>query len=228
MGYFAARAAPLGAVPAEAVVATFYNFHPAMVARAIPAAWTYADPSAVLDARLTAVDRALRRLLGSHVAGPEVAAAAALARRAAQACDVAGRPLFAANAALPWPDEPHLELWSATTRLREHRGDGHVATLVATGVGPYAAHVLMAGAGRVPAVMLRENRWWSEDEWAAATDDLRWLAGWTAAVDSPMRVGVSTGTSSGGPTRSPWRRGARSARMTPRRCTAGSSGSAAS
>jgi helix-turn-helix protein len=28
MGYFAARAAPLGPVPAELVIATFYNFHP--------------------------------------------------------------------------------------------------------------------------------------------------------------------------------------------------------
>lgn len=28
MGYFASRAAPLGAVPPGVVIATFYNFHP--------------------------------------------------------------------------------------------------------------------------------------------------------------------------------------------------------
>ncbi len=34
-GYFASRAAPTGPVPAEVVIATFYNFHPAMVRRAM-------------------------------------------------------------------------------------------------------------------------------------------------------------------------------------------------
>ena len=35
MGYFASRAAAMGPVGPEVVAATFYNFHPRMVARAI-------------------------------------------------------------------------------------------------------------------------------------------------------------------------------------------------
>ncbi len=35
MSYFAYRAAPMGAVPAEVVMATFYNFAPRMVQRAV-------------------------------------------------------------------------------------------------------------------------------------------------------------------------------------------------
>ena len=36
MGYFAGRAAPMGAVSAGVVEATFYNFAPAMVRRSVP------------------------------------------------------------------------------------------------------------------------------------------------------------------------------------------------
>src|SRR5674536_218780 len=38
-GYFASRSAPMGPVPAQVTVATFYVFAPALVERAIPAAW---------------------------------------------------------------------------------------------------------------------------------------------------------------------------------------------
>ena len=48
-------------------------------------------------------------------------------RRASAPLD--GRPLFAANRALPWPDDPLAALWHATTLLREQRGDAHVAVL---------------------------------------------------------------------------------------------------
>ena len=44
MGYFACRAAPLGPVGAPVVEATFFNFHPARVHRAIPDAWNSARP----------------------------------------------------------------------------------------------------------------------------------------------------------------------------------------
>lgn len=79
MSYFATRAAPLGPVPAEVVVALFYNFHPDMVRRAIPDAWSLATPEALVEARLAAVDEGLRRLLGSTLDGAAVAEAAELA-----------------------------------------------------------------------------------------------------------------------------------------------------
>ncbi len=100
MGYFASRAAALGAVPADVVSATFYNFNPALVRSVIPEAWRLAAPDRIVAARLEAVDAALRRLLGDAVEGPEVAEAAALAREAALACTLPGRPLYAAHVAL--------------------------------------------------------------------------------------------------------------------------------
>jgi hypothetical protein len=122
MGYFAGRAAPMGAVTADVVIATFYNFQPELVRSCIPAAWTFAAPATILEYRLPAVDAALRRALGDAIlAGPEVAEAASLARTAASAARPEGRALFAGHLSLPWPDEPHLELWHALTLLRAPR-----------------------------------------------------------------------------------------------------------
>lgn len=173
MGYFASRAAPLGAVPAEVVIATFYNFHPRMVRRAIPDAWSFSTPQKVLDARYRVADGILRRLLGDAIHSDEVIEAEELARVAALAADPAGRPLFAAHAALPWPDEVHLSLWHAATLLREFRGDGHVAALVCEEIDGCEAHVLLAATGAVTAELQQQNRGWSEDEWAAANARLR-------------------------------------------------------
>ncbi len=170
MSYFGCRAAPLGAASAELVAAVFYNFHPAMVARSVPDAWERATPAQLLDARLAAVDTAVRRLFDPL---PSFDRVAEVARRAAEAAPLAGRPLGAANAALGWPDEPHLVLWQATAILRESRGDGHVAALVAAEVSPCQALVTAAAAGGPTKETFDVARRWSSEEWAAAEDDLR-------------------------------------------------------
>ncbi|MEH0843384.1 hypothetical protein V6U81_13455 [Micromonospora sp. CPCC 205711] len=170
-GYFALRSAPLGAAGPELVTATYYSFNPRMVAEYVPAIWSAADPAKVLDARLSGVDRALRALLGDRVDSPELAEAATLARRAAEAADLAGRPLAAANADLPWPDAPHLALWQAATVLREHRGDGHVAALLTAGLDPTEALVSFAAVGAAPVEVFASRRW-TADEWAAARERL--------------------------------------------------------
>jgi hypothetical protein len=173
MSYFGCRAAPLGAVSAPVVAAVFYNFHPRMVARAVPDVWGCATPEALLDARLAAMDEALRRVLGDDVvSSPSVARAAELAAAAATSCDMAGHPVGAANQAVAEPDEPHLRLWQALTTIREHRGDGHVDRLVDAGVSPSEALVLQAATARSPEDGLRANRGWSDDDWAAAAASL--------------------------------------------------------
>ncbi len=63
MGYFAGRAAPFGPVGPELVEATFFNFHPAMVRRAIPDAWSFADPVRIWAERQAAAAAVLRRVL---------------------------------------------------------------------------------------------------------------------------------------------------------------------
>src|ERR1700733_14251709 len=71
MGYFGCRTAPLGTVPAAVVASIFYGFHPRRVERAIPDAWAYAEPRQLLDARLSAMDAALARLLGGAIQEPD-------------------------------------------------------------------------------------------------------------------------------------------------------------
>ncbi|WP_300007884.1 hypothetical protein [Pseudonocardia sp.] len=200
MSYFAQRAAPLGAAPPELVTALFYNFAPGLVARAVPDVWGVASPQTFLDVRLTAVDAALRRLAGTDLlAGPGVVEAAEIARVAALAAPTAGRALAAANAALPWPDAPHLVLWQAQTVLREHRGDGHVAALLTAGLDPVEALVLFAAAEDLDGPWLRQRRGWSEQEWDDASArlagrDLLDAAGRPTVAGRAMREEVETHT----------------------------------
>jgi hypothetical protein len=169
MGYFAARSAPLGTVPAEVVTAIFYNFSASHVGRALPAAWEFASPTEALRARETSAVAALRRC---GVAGGDVETAAALLTKAARNAPLDGRPLFAANRALPWPNEPLAALWHATTLLREQRGDTHVAVLASLGVSGRECNVLHAVADRVPREFIVRSRQYDEDEWASCTERL--------------------------------------------------------
>lgn len=172
MSYFGCRAAPLGAASAAVVTAAFFNFRPSMVERAIPDAWSYAAPEKLIDARWSAMDLALRRLLGDDVDSPSVRTAAQLAGAAVESGDFDGRVLGGANAVLTPPAEPHVALWQSLAALREHRGDGHVMRLVTHGVGPCEALVLQAATGRSPAEGLQANRGWTDEEWAAAKASL--------------------------------------------------------
>ncbi|BCY12595.1 hypothetical protein [Actinoplanes sp. L3-i22] len=175
-GYFAARGAAFGQAGPALITATFYNFNPAMVADALPAAWGTVTPEQMIAARLEIADAALSRALGAEVlACKEVAEAAELAHAAA--LDAAtmphGRPLFAAHTTLPWPEAPHLRLFHAQTLLREFRGDGHIAALVTAGISGLEAIVLHVATGAIDGRFLQVTRGWSRAQWAAATAGLR-------------------------------------------------------
>lgn len=171
MSYFAARAAPMGEVAPGVVTATFFNFHDDMIGRALPDAWQLASAEAVLDARHASAAAALRRIV------PEIDdvadAVLTMLWRVLDAAEPGGRPLFAANRDLEDPEDPVAELWQATTTLREHRGDGHVACLTAEGVGGCEAHVLFSATEGTPPELLQQSRGWSPDEWAESERFLR-------------------------------------------------------
>jgi hypothetical protein len=175
MCYFAGRSAPMGAVGAGVVTATFYNFSPDLVAAAIPRAWQLAAPAAVIAARFAAVDAAVRRLLGPRlIAAPDLVTLVGLVREAASACTPEGRPLYAGHADLPWPGGgPHLDLWHALSLLREHRGDGHVAALTAAGLSGLEALVThtATGQGFTPE-FARASRGWAAADWDGAVAGL--------------------------------------------------------
>src|SRR5256712_446318 len=60
-GYFCSRAAPMGAVAPEVVVATFFNFSPEIVRPNVR--WDVASPEEVLTARHEGARRTLARVL---------------------------------------------------------------------------------------------------------------------------------------------------------------------
>ncbi|MFF9867181.1 hypothetical protein ACF1G0_17455 [Streptomyces sp. NPDC013953] len=173
--YFAGRAAAMGAVGPGTVAATFYNFSHELIAQHLPAVWDVAPPAAVLAARLRAADATLRRLLGDDtVASEAMAEAAGLALRAAAGCTRHARPLYAAHADLPLPEEPHLAYWHAATLLREHRGDAHLVALLSAGLDPLEALVshTATGKGMAPRWILA-TRGWRRADWDAAAGRLR-------------------------------------------------------
>jgi len=184
-GYFAGRAAPLGAVAAAPVTAAFFSFAPAMVARAVPDVWQRASPEQVLAARLDGAVATLRAVLPDEPERWEVAAD--LVETAARAAVTDGRVLGAANAALPRPTDPLARLWQAATVLREHRGDGHVLALVDAELDGCQALALRDAlyGGRE---QLQPNRGWTDTEWDAAARALV-RRGWLTDDGRPTAAG---------------------------------------
>lgn len=170
-GYFAGRAAPLGAVGPEAVTALFFGFAPGMVARAVPKVWTRITPEQAVESRLSAVSRCLTPLLEAGSA-EDVRRVTDLMVRAAEAASYDGRALAAAWAGVPVPDDPAGRLWWATTAIREHRGDGHVLAATHAGLTGLEAAVTHVARGPLTRETLQPNRGWTDVEWEAAVAGL--------------------------------------------------------
>lgn len=170
-GYFAGRAAPLGECRASVATATFFGFRPDFVGRALPHVWESVTPEDAIEARLDGAQRAITGVAGDLPA--DAVRVATAVRRAAEEAPVGGRALFASNLELPWPATPARGLWHAATIVREHRGDGHVAALVAAGLDPCESHALRVAADAVPLDSIQPYRGWDDDDWSNAAVRLR-------------------------------------------------------
>lgn len=189
--YFAGRVAPLGRLEAGAVTALFYNFAPVTVNRAFPDLWNRTTPEDALRVREDGAVASLADLF--EKAGTDtdlVAEAVALLDDALGYLDHSGRALGGANAALPQPDRPLARLWHATTVLREHRGDGHIAAAVTEGIDGCEVLVLRSTLDGTDGSMQR-LRGWTTEEWAAAQGrlaDRGWLTAQGAITDAGRAV----------------------------------------
>ncbi len=192
MGYVACRAAPLGPVAPGLVEAAFFSFHRDRVRRALPDAWSLAHPDDVVAARANSAAAALRRLLGGDAAEQLARQVLPTARDAIARADPGGRILFAANRDVVASGDPVAELWQATTTLREHRGDGHVALLVAAGLDGCEAHALVVASEGGSPELYRQSRGWSEADWQEARVRL---------VDRGLLTGDGDATGPGRPLR---------------------------
>jgi hypothetical protein len=169
--YFASRAAPMGAVGPELVVATFYNFWPQIVRNAIPSAWDVASPADIQAARMRAAGRVLERACPDYPQS-DIAEATSIAQAMVDGVGDEGKPLAAANRAVALPVDPMIALWQLVTVIREWRGDAHVAALCAAPVTAVEALVLHAATGLVAESTLRASRQWPDSDWAAGVESL--------------------------------------------------------
>jgi hypothetical protein len=172
MSYFAGRFAPLGAVEAAPVIAMAYGFAPSMVNRSIPEAWTLAKPSSVVEARLRGASKALSKHLDATWL-LDLSELEGFLWDAVSSCRFDGRPLAAAWASVPRPDDPIASTWLATTILREHRSDGHVMAAVPAGINGLEATLTLVATGVISRGVIQRNRGWSDEEWDAAVEGLQ-------------------------------------------------------
>ncbi|GAA3963629.1 SCO6745 family protein [Gordonia caeni] len=177
--YVGARGAPLGDCASPVVTAAFYNFNPDLIDRS----WTSARAvglAKVADRRAAMLDEQLRSILGDRAHAPEIAELADGFGELAKSLPLSGRPLSAAWAGVPLPEEPLVRLWTTVAVLREWRGDNHIAALVVNRLDGLDAAVFHEAAHPDPAVkrrvlgrdMVLLTRGWSEDDWNAAVDRL--------------------------------------------------------
>lgn len=178
--YVGARALPLGETSAAVVASTFYNFSPDMIGDA----WERAcrrGLTEVAAVRQRIVAESLGSALAEHADDDTLSALASRMFAVADGLPTAGRPLAAAWAALPRPDDPLQSFWQATAVLREWRGDGHLTVLVQAGLDPVEACVFHEADQPDPTYrrstlgrdLTRLTRGWDEQAWAEAGDRLR-------------------------------------------------------
>ncbi|GAA4680948.1 hypothetical protein GCM10023215_13100 [Pseudonocardia yuanmonensis] len=170
-GYLTGRAAPLGEVPSALVTATFGVFEPGLVDRL----WTAGRALLPLPDLIAVRDRAaaasLRATLGEADEQRAGEVAAAL-ERAVGTVDGTARPLFSALRAQPRLADPFGRLWRAADLVREHRGDGHLAAVVATGLDPVRASILAELWVGYPVGEYSSTRGWLDEVREAAAAHL--------------------------------------------------------
>jgi hypothetical protein len=160
----------LGEPDGSVVAAAFGVFEPGLIGQLYDAARATAGLADIRAARETGAVTALRTVLG---APEQVAEVTGALRRAAEAADTAGRPLFAGLAGLPWPADELGQLWHVCAMLRELRGDSHLAACVAAGLTGLEANILTELQVGWPLHSYTATRGWPPEAMNLATLSLR-------------------------------------------------------
>jgi hypothetical protein len=140
-GYVWGRAVPMGEPVGQVVASAFAAFEPGLIASLYDEARGVLARTEMLGLLETTVPESLRQIIGD-AASAEVAVVVEPLRRAVEAADGTGRPLFTGVRSLGWPVDLFGQLWRACTALREHRGDSHIAAYVAAGFSPVEMNIL--------------------------------------------------------------------------------------
>jgi hypothetical protein len=169
-GYYCSRAACMGQVPGEVVVAAFGVFNPKLIIPAVERGWTIAGRDAVLAARERGAVAALTRIVGTP---DDLARATELLARAAGGGCEAGRFLYSGLRSLPVPRSAWGAAWRHADCVREHRGDSHIAAWIAVGLDPVEAGLLAEAYYGMPTKRYHSGRGWTPNDLDAGLARLR-------------------------------------------------------
>jgi hypothetical protein len=169
--YFTSRGSALGQAPGELVAAAFGVFNPAVVVPAVTYGWSLTDASTIAGERLAGAVDQLRRVLGERPDGVE--RAVELTARAAAPLEPWGRALFAGTLSQALPGDPLGDLFRLGDRLREFRGDSHIAAWVSEGFDAVEIGLLTELYWGMPARTYVRTRAWGNHDLDAAEDRLR-------------------------------------------------------
>ena len=112
----------------------------------------------------------LTRILGERPEG--IDRANELLARAVESLRPEGKALFAGQLSLPMPGSPLGDAWRNADRLREYRGDAHIAAWVAAGVDATEMCLLTEPYWGLPLRTYSQTRAWSAEEFDAAEERL--------------------------------------------------------
>lgn len=174
--YVWGRAAALGDPSGPVAAAAFAWFEPGMVGALVDAGRADLPAAEVLRIR----DRESAASLRAALAGESVLPVADRLLEVAAGLDAHGRVLFAGLRARPLPQDAFGRLQRGCELLREYRGDGHTAVVVAAGVSAVEANVLTELWTGMELGSFTATRGWSPDQLAIAVRSLQvrgWLAG---------------------------------------------------
>jgi hypothetical protein len=123
--YFCSRGSMMGQVPGEVIAAAFGVFNPEAVIPSVALGWRITDADTIWAARERGATAQITRVLGERPEGIE--RATALLERAGEDLGLPGRPMYAGLVGRGVPQDPIGRLRRHAERLREFRGDAHVA-----------------------------------------------------------------------------------------------------
>ena len=164
--YFCSRGSVMGQVPGSVIAAAFGVFNHAMVERIVERGWEKTDAATICQARDDGAIAQLRRILGDRPEGAE--AARTLLARAGTDLEPYGKPLYAGLAALDRFDDPLADAWRLADRLREYRGDAHIAAWTSAGLDACQIGVMSELYWGLPARSYSRTRMWSDEQYDAA------------------------------------------------------------
>jgi hypothetical protein len=166
VAYFTSRGSLLGQVHGNLVASAFAVFNPAAVVPAVAAGWQRTDAATIRRARHDATTTFLRRTLtqADMLDDTEVTEVADALSDAVDACDVAGRPLFAGVTSEAAPIDPLERAWFCGDALRECRGDAHNAAWLAEGLSAVEIGLLTELYWGLPSKSYVRTRAWSEED----------------------------------------------------------------